>query len=467
MKTWPLRWQITFWAALVTGLALIVFGAVVAFEVYSQQVEAIDGQLATDAGLVFSIQVGRGDLMVADLDRLTGRRRGELSLYGFALGRTGDPASIRARPESLARLLPAQPPARQFLTLKLDRRRLRIGIFTRDGTTLLLATSLHPAEDSVGDLLGAYAIALPLVLLLAAGGSWWIARRALRPITAITGAAASITADRLGERLPVSATDDEVGRLTRVLNDMFDRLQRSFEQANRFTADAAHELRTPLTIMRGQIEDALRCGRFNPEQERLLVGLLEETTGLQKISDNLMLLARLDLGKDALQLTTLDFSALVQEAGEDAELLAAPKEISVRAQIAPAIHLDGDPIMLRRVLLNLVDNAVKFNRPRGELSLRLRAVGDEAVLTVANSGPGIPPERQAALFERFFRIGSDRNRDTGGSGLGLSLCREIVSAHGGRIELARSDADWTEFTVNLPRLASPPAKAQDLSNKAP
>lgn len=451
MKTWPLRWQITLWAALVTGLALAVFGLVVAFTLYSQQVEAIDAQLAAEADLVLASQTEGADLVMTELDRLTGLPRHEFSLYGYAIGKIGATRVIQARPETLASLMPSQLPAKKFLSHKLDKKRLRIGIFTRNGTTLLLATSLHRAEDSVGDLLGAYLLASPLVLLLAAGGSWWIARRALRPITDITRAAASITADRLAERLPMPDATDEIGQHIQVLNGMFDRLQRSFEQANRFTADAAHELRTPLTIMRGQIEDALRSGRFGAEQEHLLLDLLEETTGLQKISDNLLLLARFDIGKNTLQLAPLDFSALVGEAGEDAELLAAPKQIHVCAEIAPAIRINGDRIMLRRVVLNLLDNAVKFNRERGELTLLLHATDQEAILTVGNTGPGIPAEQQGALFERFFRIGSDRNLETGGSGLGLSLCREIVSAHSGRIDLSRSGEDWTEFSVYLPR----------------
>lgn len=460
MKTWPLRLQITLWAALITGVALAAFGSVVAFMLFSQQVEAIDDQLTTDAGLVLASHGGREELMMEDLARLTVRTEGGYSLHGFAIGRRGEAAAVRAQPEGLARLLPPHPAARTFFNARLERKRLRIGVFVQGPTTLLLAASLQPAEESVDDLLEAYLLAFPLVLVFVAGGSWWLARRALRPVTAITDAAAAITADHLGERLPVPATKDEIGRHIRVLNGMFDRLQRSFEQANRFTADAAHELRTPLTIMRGQIEETLRSGGSGAEQERLLVGLLEETTGLQKIADNLLLLARFDTAKSPLQLTAVDFSALVREAGEDAELLAAPREISISAEIAPDIHLTGDPVMLRRVLLNLLDNAVKFNREKGRLSLRLRTAGDEVVLAVGNTGPGIPATEQPALFERFFRIGADRNRGTGGSGLGLSLCREIVTAHGGRMMLNRSDADWTEFSACFPKSAAPAARDQ-------
>jgi signal transduction histidine kinase len=281
-----------------------------------------------------------------------------------------------------------------------------------------------------------------------------MAGRALQPIEKITQAAASITADRLGERLPAPATLDEIGRHIIVLNGMFDRLQRNFEQATRFTADAAHELRTPLTIMRGQLEEAIRASSGDAEQERLLVGLLEETSNLQKISDNLLLLARFDAGKASLQFSPVDLSALVQEAREDAELLAAEKPLEIKADISPALRVNGDAVMLRRVALNLVDNAVKFNRADGRLELALQAAGGEIVFTIANTGTGIPPGRQGALFERFFRVGADRNRDAGGSGLGLSLCREIITAHGGRIVLSRSDEDWTEFRISLPAFSS-------------
>ena len=463
MKTsWPLRWRIAAWAALATGVALVTFTTVVAFNLYSEQVEMIDDRLAADAALVTVRDGSEPDtqpLIALTSDPATRPHdQVEAALYGFALMRSKDGVLVRAQPALLAGAWshwePGRwPPRKHFFNVTVEGTRLRVGAFPRGETTLLLAAPLEPATESVGDLLGAALIAIPVVLLVVAGGSWWIARRALRPIQRITEAAASITADRLGERLPAPETEDEIGRHIRVLNGMFDRLQRSFEQATRFTADAAHELRTPLTIMRGQLEDALRSGANTTEQERLLVDLLEETSALQKTAENLLLLTRFDAGKNPLQREPRDWSALVAEAGEDAELLAAPRHLKIETEIASGIRVMGDATMLRRVLLNLIDNAVKYNRADGRVRLTLSVTNGIATVTVANTGPGISPERRPALFERFYRPESDRNRDTGGSGLGLSLCREIVTAHEGTIALGLTAADWTEFVVRLPVLA--------------
>ena len=452
MKNWTLRWQITLLSALFTGLAVTIFGVVAAYNLYAEQVEIIDGELATESRAILDHWAGVGELRLENTDWLTTNPYDEGVVFGYITGPSSSGPLTHAYPAKLGQVLRSWPPFRKHFTRSFEGRRLRFGAFESHGLTLVLARSLDPAEESVFDLGQAYLIALPLVVLFVAAGSSWIARRALRPITDITRMAESITANRLGERLPAPKTEDEIGRHILVLNGMFDRLQGNFEQATRFSADAAHELRTPLTIMRGQIEDALRSGRCGPEQERLLVDLLEETTGLQKISDNLLLLARFDAGKNELQRETLDLSELVFEVGEDAELLAAPQSIRIISEIAPAVRVDGDRVMLRRVALNLIDNAVKFNGPGGEVRLALKVEGAMAVLVVGNTGPGIPPTRRDALFQRFCRADTGRDRPSGGSGLGLSLCREIVTAHGGGIELLSTDANWTEFRVRLPRL---------------
>ncbi|MDD3179310.1 MAG: ATP-binding protein [Opitutaceae bacterium] len=454
MKNWSLRTKLTFWSVIFSTLALLVFGASVAIELYSDQNEITQKLLAAEVGMIFR---NRTDNSEHELDNLAWlmERKGPLHLYGYVLRRSKDGSVLGAKPSQLAHVrIPKSLNKRNCFTHSLGGRRLQICASTQEGMTLLLAATDEEAMDALSELLDSYLFAYPIVLLVVPLGSWWIARQTFKPIVKITNTAAAITADRLGDRMPVPATNDEIGCHIRVLNDMLDRLQRSFEQANRFTADAAHELRTPLTIMRGQLEDALRSEHLTPEQEELLVDLLEETTGLQKISDNLLLLARFDTGKSTLRVQAIDFSALVEEAREDAELLASPKQIRISAEIAPGIRVNGDAVMLRRVLVNLIDNAVKFNISDGEVRLALRPDKGQALLTVANTGHGIPAHHQNSLFKRFSRPDNGRNREAGGSGLGLSLSREIVVAHKGQIELTSSDAQWTKFSVRLPLLAA-------------
>jgi two-component system, OmpR family, heavy metal sensor histidine kinase CusS len=449
MKRWRLRTKLTLWSALVTGLALLTLGVVAAINVYREEIEKIDRRLAVNSSLLLDELPALSTNDWSNSDRLARVLRNAGALYGFAIGEK-EGAVAHVYPEKLAELTGRWPPKRKFFLAQLGNRRLRVGVFVEGNRRLLVAASATPAHETVEELLTAYFLALPVVLVVVGLGSWWMAGRALRPIADITTAAAAITAERLDARLPVPPADDEIGRHTRVLNAMFDRLQRSFEQATRFTADASHELRTPLTILRGEIEEALRSSSGHPEQEKVMVSLLEQTGALQKISANLLLLARFDAGKAQLESAPLDLSAMIREAVEDAELLAAPARVKVSAEIAPEVRVTGDAVLLRRVLLNLVDNAVRYNRPDGEVRLSLRVEGGTAAFSIANTGRGIPAAKHGELFQRFFRLDGDRNRASGGSGLGLSLCREIIHAHGGTIALGRSDETWTEFVVRLP-----------------
>lgn len=452
MKRWSLRTKLALWSALVTALVLLTFGGVAAAGLYFRQIRTIEKSLAADSRVFFRELSENGKPNANDIDEAVLLLKGTTPLYGLIFGRTqGTP--LHVYPEGLRGWIADWPFVAGYSTVKIGKKDFRVGVFVDGEFTLMLAADLHPVRDMVGDLLRDYLLALPFVLLVGAAGSWWLARRALHPVEKITRAAGAITTERLDARLPVPLSDDEIGRLTHVLNAMFDRLQRGFEQATRFTADASHELRTPLTILRGNIEEALRSGGFDPVQESLLVDLLEQTSGLQKIADNLLLLARFDAGKSPMVRESVDLSLLVQEAVEDAELLASPAKLLIHAEVAPRVQVKGDAHLLRRVLLNLIDNAVRYNRESGEVWLALGDEAAEVVVVVANTGLGIPEDRRGELFQRFFRLNADRNRGTGGSGLGLSLCREIIVAHGGRIELSRSDNDRTEFVVRLPVVA--------------
>jgi len=450
VKTWTLRTRLTAWSVLVTAIALLIFGALFTGLLHYRQLRALDHQLTADAHVFFLEYREHGAPSENDLKEAMLLLRAGARLRAYAFGRSGTPPTD-IFPDNHADLFAVVRPA-GFTSQKYRGVNVHVGAFEEDGVTLVLVANLHPIEQTVRQSVGVYLLTLPLVLLAVGVGSSWLARRALHPLTEMTKTAAGISASRLEGRLAQPAVDDEIGRHIAVLNDMFDRLHQGFEQATRFTADASHELRTPLTILRGEIEHALRSGKFTEAQEPVLVSLLEQVDHLQKITGNLLLLARFDAGKTPLTREPVDLSALVTEAAEDAELLASPGGLTVVAETTAGLQVNGDPVLLRRLLLNLVDNAVKHNRPDGTVRLQLTPapMPGSVRFVIANTGPGIPAERHGLLFERFLRVAADRARSSGGTGLGLSLCREIARAHGGDIALTRGEANATEFTVTLP-----------------
>jgi heavy metal sensor kinase len=306
------------------------------------------------------------------------------------------------------------------------------------------------ASELVRDLARAYLTALPVAVLVAAFGVWWITRKALQPLQDVANAAEQIHAKALGQRLPQRSVNDEIGRLVHVLNETLDRLERSFAQATRFSSDASHELKTPLTIMRGEIESALGSDVNDARIESLLDGLLEQTERLSAIVEKLLLLSRADAGALTLKKEPIDFSAMCHELVEDAEILALRKKIATKSEILPAIAVYADESYLRRILLNLLDNAVKYNVECGTVSISLGKSDSRAVFRIANTGPEIPQEHENRIFERFYRADPSRSSDTVGSGLGLSICRELALAHGGDIRLERVQPGWTAFALTLP-----------------
>lgn len=446
MKHWPIRARLTAGSALATSLALLALIIVAAANAYREEIAEIDRHLATESVQLISRLGSNRDW--SEADRSAKILAENEVIRGFAVRSAGGIEHVF--PATLDAATLKWPPAGRYRRLRSGESDLRLGSFAYGEKTLLVMADVAPAFDNTRQLVVACLWALPIVLIVVVLGSWWMAGLALRPIAAITRAAGTITAERLDARLPVPRADDEIGRHIRVLNAMFDRLESSFRQASRFSADASHELRTPLTILRGELEEALRSGRWTPEQEPLLVSLLEQTDRLRKISENLLLLARFDSGKFPLAREPVDLCPLLAAAAEDAEMLASPLGVTVRKSLAPAVTVSGDPVLIRRAVLNLIDNAVRYNRPGGEISLTLRREGPDALLVISNTGPGIPADRHADLFQRFFRVADDRNRSAGGSGLGLSLVREIAVAHGGDLVLSLSGPDATEFTLRLP-----------------
>ena len=296
----------------------------------------------------------------------------------------------------------------------------------------------------------ALAAVLPIALLLAGGGGWMLARRALRPVDRMTETARRISAEHLTGRVVETGAGDELDRLGQTLNAMLGRLDAAFQEMRQFTADASHELQTPLTILKGEMEVALRSPRSPEEYQRILKSALEEIDRIARLVDGLLLLARADAGVLRMDRRPADLAQLVEEVYGQTRILAEARSVNLRLGPVEPISVQGDYAHLRRLLLNLVDNAVKYTLPDGHVTISLQPSGGWASIRVGDTGMGIPPEDQARIFQRFYRSAEARSRGEGGAGLGLCIARSIAEAHGGRIEVESATGRGSTFTVLLP-----------------
>ncbi len=290
--------------------------------------------------------------------------------------------------------------------------------------------------------------AIPLSLL--GFGAWWLLRRSLLPITTLTEKAERINIHNLSERLPRSGSGDELDRLTEVFNAMMTRLDHSFRGIRDFTLSASHELKTPLAVLHGEIETAMNDPATTPAQREAYGSQLDEIQRLTKIVDGLTLLAKADAGKLNLVQAPLPLDELVRDSFADAQILAQSGQIAVTLDVCEAVVVRGDRHRLRQLLLNLTDNAIKYNRPQGRVAFALKRNGDTAEFTITNTGPGIPAALLPHLFERFRRGDSSHNQQVEGSGLGLSIAQWIVNAHGGEIQISSEPGALTTVSVRLP-----------------
>jgi len=292
-------------------------------------------------------------------------------------------------------------------------------------------------------------VGLPAVLLGLLGG-WWLTRRALAPVKNLTDAATKIHERNLRDPLPRTRNGDELDQLTKVFNDSLARLDDSFKRIHEFTLHASHELKTPLTVMCGEAEIASRDDSLPPAERERAASQLDELRRLARIVDGLTLLAKADAGQVALKLEPLRFDELVHEAFADAQILAEPHGIQVELAACEEITVRGDRHRLRQLLLNLADNAVKYNQPKGGVIMSLLKSGSLAQFTITNTGAGIPPEILPRVFDRFFRGDPAHSQTVDGCGLGLSIAQWIVSAHNGTIKIESATLKPTTVTVRLP-----------------
>jgi two-component system, OmpR family, sensor kinase len=324
---------------------------------------------------------------------------------------------------------------------------------------LVILQSLHAQREMLEGVTSTFAWVIPIAILLASVGGYFLARKSLAPVVAMSSHAGRIGAANLHERLAVQNEKDELGQLARSFNSLLDRLSQSFERQQRFMADASHELRTPVAILRGESEVALSQQARSAEEYRESLGVLhQEAARLTRIVEDLFTLTRADAGQYPLQPHDFYLDELVAECVHSARTLAQAKRISLYFEGAAESPIHADESLLRRMIMNLLDNAIKYTPASGRVTITCRRAGEEYALSIADTGSGIPADLQPRIFERFFRADKARSRaenDGGGAGLGLSISRWIADAHHGRLELTRSDANGSTFTAYLPAAHSP------------
>ena len=324
----------------------------------------------------------------------------------------------------------------------------RVGAVTATPMQLAIAVNLSTLDREMAGIRNAFVVVIPLILVSIAIGAWWVAGRALAPVRELTANLRNVTVKGLDRRVPTDRTDLEFIELLQVFNQMMARLERSFTQASRFSADAAHELKTPLSILQGDLERTLQAAPEGSQLQQRLSGLLDEVRHLSAIVRKLLLLSLADAGQMRVHTVEVDLSTLLNELAEDIELLAP--DLQVRMQIDRGLIVNADLALLMQVLQNLISNATKYNLPNGWVNIVAKQHDCSIILTIANSSKDIPSDERDRIFDRFYRGDPARNRHVEGLGLGLSLAREIVYAHNGNLTLDPTPTGQTVFTLTLP-----------------
>ena len=317
-----------------------------------------------------------------------------------------------------------------------------------------VGTSLEAVQETLRNLKIFLFTAVPSVLILAALFARFMARRALKPISRIIDTAREIgQGQELSKRIPVLKIKDELGQLALTFNEMMNRLENSFAQMRQFSSDASHELRTPLTVLKGQNELILSKQRKPEEYQEVISSNLEEINYMSKVLEDLFVLSKSDENQVNLDYKPVDLRALVEEVCKHAEILAEEKNIKIIIAFLEPIEIKGDEVRLRQMVWNVLQNGIKYTQQGGELKISLQNEGDFALLTIQDTGIGIPEEDLPLIFNRFYRVDKARTRDEGGSGLGLSICRQIAEAHKGKIEVESKLGVGTRFKICLPNSA--------------
>jgi heavy metal sensor kinase len=454
-----IRVRLTGWYAAVLTVMMIVYATATFVAVRHEFLEQLDDQLHDEFETAEAQLTRTADGRVMwntdqhqDPDSSEARIYEIWSATGDQIHRSG--ASAALPPVALASIGSTN----RFETISAGGGRWRAltGPVTVGGHAVVLRVSRSEERlrTQLWEILVVLVLGLPLVVVLAGVGGYGLARRALAPIDHLASEARRITADRLHQRLTSSNPNDEIGRLTAVINDAVARLESSFEQLRRFTADASHELRTPLAVVRA-IGEAVVVSRRSPtDYEEAIGSMLEEVDRMTSLIDTLLRLSRADAGTIRLSRERLDLGTLAREVASSLSILAEERNLKLAFEIEPCTMVSVDRLVLREAITNLLDNGIKFSPSESTINIRVDRSAEEAVVEIGDAGPGIPLDQRERIFDRFFRVDEARSRDRGGVGLGLAIAKWAVDMHCGQITVDPRSPAGSTFRIVLPLAAT-------------
>ncbi len=462
-----IRSRLTAWYVTLLGAILVIFSIFLDYFLSKRLYESVDNSLAVSATVVATSARMRYRSPVPGLDQIfeeflevrnlnkfyriydgsgnVGSRSSNINASQFPLSEVAYADALKGNNTYETFLVDGKHPIRVIT--------MPIIIEKKLANLVQVGTSLEAVQGTLKNLRILLFAAVPSVLVLAALFARFMARRALKPISKIIQTARNIGKGReLSQRMPVLKIQDELGQLTLTFNEMMDRLENSFVQMRQFSSDASHELRTPLTVLKGQNELVLSKPRELEEYQDVIVSNLEEINYMSKVLEDLFILSKSDENQILLNCKRMDLRDLVDEVCKHAEVLAGEKDIRIIIACLESVKINGDEVRLRQMIWNILHNGIKYTQLRGELKVSLRDEGEFALLSIQDTGIGIPKNDLPSIFNRFYRVDKARSRDEGGSGLGLSICKYIAEAHKGRIDVESKLSVGSCFKIRIPTL---------------
>ena len=461
LKRAPIRLRLTLWYVLLMAVILAAFCTGVYLVLREALYQNLNESVQNRASVLLNAIQYEGDRPFLP-DQVSSERSFDVEHFARVFNTSGELSSdstaavghVPVKAEAVASALAGISTTRLVKTLEdSDPFQVKSLPIIRDGVTLGVL-EVGQAEDDVSDtlatLLLVMGIAYPLTLVVASFGGVFLARRALSPIDNITRTAGHISADDLSQRLDLLLPDDEVGRLARTLDEMIGRLDDAFRRQRQFTGDASHELRTPLTVIKGEIDVSLQKDREPEDYRQVLLAVNEEVDHLIRLTGSLLTLARADAGRIPLAIEDVDIGEVVTGAADQVCSSARDKGVGLNVDPGPPVTLRADEDLLLQLLLNLLDNAIKYTAAGGEVTVGWGINGRQVELRVRDTGIGIASEHLPYLFNRFYRVDQVRSHAQGGVGLGLAISRWVAEAHGGSIRVESTPDEGSVFMVSLP-----------------